>query len=75
MAMRSKRITCKTHPWVYDSKQVHLDLQQLNYDVKLMWLVKINYRMIAEELTEYLNASQIDIQVRQVLDRLWSSLM
>jgi hypothetical protein len=32
-------------------------------------------RMIAEELTEYLIASQTDVQVRQVLDRLWSSLM
>jgi hypothetical protein len=31
-------------------------------------------RMI-EELTEYLIASQIDVQVRQVLDRLWSSLV
>jgi hypothetical protein len=37
-------------------------------------LIIIN-RMIAEELTEYLNASQIDVQVRQVLDRVWSSLM
>jgi hypothetical protein len=32
-------------------------------------------RMIAEELTEYLIAPQIDVQVRQVLDRLWSCLM
>jgi hypothetical protein len=32
-------------------------------------------RMIVEELTEYLIVSQIDVQVRQVLDRLWSSLM
>jgi hypothetical protein len=32
-------------------------------------------RMIAEDLTEYLIASQIDVQVRKVLDRLWSSLM
>jgi ribonuclease HI len=37
MAMRSRRITCKTHPWVYESKQIYWDLQQLNYDVKLMW--------------------------------------
>jgi ribonuclease HI len=38
MAMRSRRITCKTHPWVYESKQTYWDLQQLNYDVKLMWI-------------------------------------
>jgi hypothetical protein len=31
--------------------------------------------MIAEELTEYLIALQIDVQVRQELERLWSSLM
>jgi hypothetical protein len=35
MAMRSRRITCKTHPWVYESKQIYWDFQQLNYDVKL----------------------------------------
>jgi ribonuclease HI len=38
MAMQSRRITCKTHPWVYDSKQNYWDLQQLNYEVKLMWI-------------------------------------
>jgi ribonuclease HI len=27
-----------TPPWVYDSKQIYWDLQQLNYDVKLMWI-------------------------------------
>jgi hypothetical protein len=32
------------------------------------YMIIIN-RMIAEELTEYLIASQIDVQVRQVLDR------
>jgi hypothetical protein len=37
-------------------------------------LIIIN-RMIAEELTKYLIASQINVQVRQVLDRLWSNLM
>jgi hypothetical protein len=31
-------------------------------------------RMISEELTDLI-ASQIDVQVRQVLDRLWSSFM
>jgi hypothetical protein len=36
MAMRSRTITCKAHPWVYESKQIYWDLQQLNYDVKLM---------------------------------------
>jgi hypothetical protein len=41
---------------------------------ELISIIIIN-RMIAEELTEYLIASQIDVQVRQVLDRLWSSLM
>jgi ribonuclease HI len=38
MAMRSRRIACKTHPWVYESKQIYWDLKQLNYDVKLMWI-------------------------------------
>jgi ribonuclease HI len=36
--MRSRRISCKVHPWVYESKQIYWDLQQLNYDVKLMWI-------------------------------------
>jgi hypothetical protein len=39
MAMRSRKITCKTHTWVYESKQIYWDLQQLNYDVKLMWIL------------------------------------
>jgi ribonuclease HI len=39
MAMRSRRISCKTHTWVYESKQIYWDLQQLNYDVKLMWIL------------------------------------
>jgi ribonuclease HI len=39
MAMGSRRITCKTHPWVYESKQIYWDLRQLNYDVKLMWIL------------------------------------
>jgi ribonuclease HI len=38
IAMSSRRITCKTHPWVYESKQIYWDHQQLNYDVKLMWI-------------------------------------
>jgi ribonuclease HI len=38
MAIRSRRITCKTHHWVYESKQIYWYLQQLNYDVKLMWI-------------------------------------
>jgi ribonuclease HI len=38
MSMRSRRITCKTHTWVYESKQIYWDLQQLNYDVTLMWI-------------------------------------
>jgi ribonuclease HI len=38
MAMQSRRITCKTHPWVYDSKQIYWDLQQLSNDVKLKWI-------------------------------------
>jgi ribonuclease HI len=37
-ALRSRRTTCKAHPWVYESKQSYWDLQQLNYDVKLMWI-------------------------------------
>jgi hypothetical protein len=36
MAMRSRRITFKAHSWVYESKQICWDLQQLNYDVKLI---------------------------------------
>jgi hypothetical protein len=40
----------------------------------LKYIIIIN-RMIAEECTEYLIPSQIDVQLRQVLDRLWSSLM
>jgi hypothetical protein len=36
MEMRSRRITCNTHPWVYERKQIYWNLQQLNYDVKLM---------------------------------------
>jgi nitrite reductase/ring-hydroxylating ferredoxin subunit len=36
MEMRSRKITCKTHSWVYDSKQIYWDLQQPNFDVKLM---------------------------------------
>jgi hypothetical protein len=38
MGMPARRITCKTHPWVYESEQIYWDLQQLNYDVKLMWI-------------------------------------
>jgi hypothetical protein len=34
ITMRSRRITYKTNPWVYDSKQIYWDLQQLNYDGK-----------------------------------------
>jgi hypothetical protein len=37
--------------------------------LKLNIMIIIN-RMLAEELTEYLVASQIDVQVRKVLDRL-----
>jgi hypothetical protein len=37
----------------------------------LLWYFSgIINRMIAEELTKYLIVSQIDVQVRQVLDRL-----
>jgi ribonuclease HI len=38
MAMRPRRITCKTHPWVYESKQIYWGLQHLNYDLKIMWI-------------------------------------
>jgi hypothetical protein len=38
MAMQSRKITCRAHPWVYESKQIYWDLQQLNYDVKPMWI-------------------------------------
>jgi hypothetical protein len=39
MAMRSRRITCKAYPWVYESKQIYWDFQQLNYDLKLIWIL------------------------------------
>jgi ribonuclease HI len=54
MAMRSRKITCKAHPWVYKSKQIYWDLQQLNYDVKLMWIpshVGISGNKVADGLT------------------------
>jgi ribonuclease HI len=54
MAMRSKKITFKTtHSWVYDSKHIYWDLQQLNYDIKLMWIpshVGISGNEVADEL-------------------------
>jgi ribonuclease HI len=53
MAMRSRQITCKTHPWVYESKQICWDLQLLNYDVKIMWIpshVGISGNEVADEL-------------------------
>jgi hypothetical protein len=31
MVMQSRRVTCKAHPWIYESKQIYWDLQQLNY--------------------------------------------
>jgi hypothetical protein len=30
MAMGSRNITCRAHPWVHESKQIYWDLQQLN---------------------------------------------
>jgi ribonuclease HI len=56
MAMRSRRITCKAHSWVYESKQIYWDLQQLNYDVKLMWIpsyVGISGNEVADELARH----------------------
>jgi hypothetical protein len=53
MVIRSRRITCKTHPWVYDSKKIYWDLQQLNYDVKPMGIpshVKISGNEVADGL-------------------------
>jgi hypothetical protein len=55
IAIRSRRTTIKTHPWVYDSKQIYWDLQQLNYDVKLMWIpshVGILDNEVADELAK-----------------------
>jgi hypothetical protein len=50
MAMRSRRITCKAHPWVNESKQIYWDLQQLNYDVKLPSHVGISGNEVADWL-------------------------
>jgi ribonuclease HI len=52
--MRSRNITCKALFWVYESKQIYWDLQQLNYDVKLMWFpahVGISGNEVADGLT------------------------
>jgi hypothetical protein len=52
MVMRSRRILCKV-PWVYESKLIYWDLQQLNYDVKLMWIpshVRISGKKFADGL-------------------------
>jgi hypothetical protein len=38
MKMRSRKVTCRTYLWVYECKQIYRDLQQLNNDVKLMWI-------------------------------------
>jgi ribonuclease HI len=56
MAMRSRRITCKAHPWVYESKQIYWHIQQLNYDAKLMWIpshVGISGNEVADGLTRH----------------------
>jgi hypothetical protein len=50
MAMRSR----KADPWVYASKQIHRDLQQLNYDVKIIWIpfhVGVSSYKVADGLT------------------------
>jgi hypothetical protein len=66
---------------MYDMKMITLIVSKNGYSecrnltYMLMIHIIIINRMIAEELTEYLIASQIDVQVRQVLDRFWSSLM
>jgi hypothetical protein len=51
------------------------NVQLLLFFFSNFFFIIIINRMPAEELTEYLIASQIDVQVRQVLDRLWSRLM
>jgi hypothetical protein len=42
MAMQSRKITCKAHPLItckaHESKQIYWNIQQPNYDVKLMWI-------------------------------------
>jgi hypothetical protein len=38
MAIRSRKIKFKAHPWVYERKKIYWDLKQLNYDVKLVWI-------------------------------------
>jgi hypothetical protein len=59
MAMRSRRITCKTHPWVYDSKQIYWDLQQLNYDVKLMWIPS-HVKILGDEVADGLARQEVE---------------
>jgi hypothetical protein len=58
MAMRSRRITCKT--WVYESKQICWDLQQLNYDVKLMWNLS-HERILGKEVADGLARQAVEI--------------
>jgi hypothetical protein len=72
--MRSRRITCKTHPWVYDSKQIYWDLQQLNYDVKLMWIpshVGISGNEVADGLArQAVESGTVHGQMRVVNDHM-----
>jgi hypothetical protein len=38
VASRELATNLVVDPWVDESKQIYWDLQQLNYDVKLMWI-------------------------------------
>jgi hypothetical protein len=58
MAIRSRRITYNTHPWVYESKQIYWDLQ-LNYNIKLMWIPS-HVRISGNEVTDGLARQAVE---------------
>jgi ribonuclease HI len=88
MAMRSRRITFKAHSWVYESKQIYWDLQQLNYDVKLMWIpshVRISGNEVADGLArqavesgtvhgKMTVANDHRILARQAMEKQWQNV-
>jgi hypothetical protein len=61
MAMWSRRITCKTHPCVYDIA----DLQQ-HYDLKLMWIpshVRISVNKVADGCRQAVRSGTADYRI------------